>query len=63
MNNRDMNQDGVGLGLTISKNIANALGGDIKVQSEVGVGSQFTLILPSKLDEKQESDQSSIISK
>jgi len=26
---RDMNKEGVGLGLTISKNLAQALGGDI----------------------------------
>lgn len=31
MSNREMNQEGVGLGLTISKNLAKALGGDIDV--------------------------------
>lgn len=46
MSNRDMNKDGVGLGLTISKNLAKALGGDIDVESDVGIGSQFTLTLP-----------------
>lgn len=40
-----MNKNGVGLGLTLSKNLANALGGDLVVQSEVGKGSKFTLIL------------------
>jgi C4-dicarboxylate-specific signal transduction histidine kinase len=29
MKNRELNQEGVGLGLTISKNLAKALGGDI----------------------------------
>lgn len=33
MEHRELNKEGVGLGLTISKNIANALGGDIEVQS------------------------------
>lgn len=46
MNNRELNQEGVGLGLTISKNLAKALGGDINVESEIGVGSSFTLKIP-----------------
>lgn len=43
MNNRHLNKEGVGLGLMISKSIAQALGGDIYVESDVGVGSMFTL--------------------
>ena len=46
MDNRELNKEGVGLGLTISRNIAQALGGDIEVQSMVGRGSNFILILP-----------------
>lgn len=46
MQNRDMNTDGVGLGLAVSLNIAKALDGDIKVESALGIGSVFTLILP-----------------
>ncbi len=39
---RAMNMGGCGLGLTISKNIAKALGGDIKVKSSVkGKGTIF----------------------
>ncbi len=37
---------GAGLGLAISKRIAQALGGDITVESERGEGSTFTLWLP-----------------
>jgi signal transduction histidine kinase len=37
---------GAGLGLAISRGIVQAHGGDIKVQSESGRGSQFTFNLP-----------------
>jgi CheY-like chemotaxis protein len=37
---------GTGLGLSISRDLATLLGGTINVQSEAGVGSVFTLILP-----------------
>ena len=39
-------QGGLGLGLTISREIARAHGGDIQVRSEVGRGSTFTVLLP-----------------
>jgi len=37
---------GAGLGLTISKSIVEAHGGQISVQSEVGRGTTFTFTLP-----------------
>ncbi|MDC0834572.1 hypothetical protein AY599_11000 [Leptolyngbya valderiana BDU 20041] len=37
---------GTGLGLTISKRYCQMMGGDIAVNSQVDVGSEFTIVLP-----------------
>ena len=37
---------GTGLGMAISKLLANAMGGDITVESELNVGSTFTVTVP-----------------
>ena len=43
LNSKDQ---GVGLGLAISRQYARAMGGDLRVESEPGQGSTFSLILP-----------------
>jgi signal transduction histidine kinase len=42
----DHPQDGVGLGLAISRDLALGMGGDLQVHSVPGEGSRFTLRLP-----------------
>jgi len=37
---------GTGLGLSVSRGLVNLLGGTLTVESEVGVGSVFTILLP-----------------
>jgi PAS domain S-box-containing protein len=39
-------EEGVGLGLAISRDLARGMGGDLAVRSRVGEGSTFTLSLP-----------------
>lgn len=43
--------EGTGIGLSISKEIIERHGGEIFAESEVGVGSTFTIILPFIIDE------------
>jgi len=43
-------QGGTGLGLTITKELAALLGGDLSFTSEVGAGSVFSLAIPAEAD-------------
>jgi two-component system sensor histidine kinase BarA len=40
------NYGGTGLGLVICKQFAELMGGDIKVRSEKGMGTEFIVYLP-----------------
>ncbi len=44
---------GTGLGLTISRQLADLLGGEIRLVSEPGRGAEFTLLLPAVCSEEE----------
>ena len=45
------NYDGNGIGLSLARDTARAMGGDITAESEPGKGSRFTLTLPETADD------------
>jgi len=48
---------GTGLGMSITVNLINRMGGSIDVKSELGKGTRFTVYLPLKLSQKAHIDQ------
>ena len=47
---------GTGLGLAIVKRLVTALNGEIKLDSDIGLGSEFTITLPFELDQAKNSE-------
>lgn len=46
----DRSHEGIGVGLSVARRIAQLMGGDIRVMSKVGEGSEFVLALPVRQD-------------
>ncbi len=53
--------EGTGLGMTIARNIARRMNGDITVESEIGKGTQFVVTLILKLMDTEEPDTEKLL--
>jgi PAS domain S-box-containing protein len=54
---KDTLKEGTGLGLYLSRKMANLLGGELSAKSEFGKGSKFTFTLPLKFKEEQRNEK------
>lgn len=51
------NYQGSGLGMTITKNLVDKMGGTIQIESELDKGSVFTVVLPLKIAEAPQKEE------
>jgi PAS domain S-box-containing protein len=49
---------GLGIGLTIARQLVNIMGGTIDVQSQVGIGSEFSFTIPVNINLKEDIENS-----
>jgi two-component system NtrC family sensor kinase len=53
-------QGGTGLGLSITYNLTQEIGGQISVESEVGMGTSFIITLPLGIERKENNTNASL---
>lgn len=58
---RSLSTTGVGLGLSLVRDIVDDLGGSIEVSSKPGQGSTFTMTLPLRVDAASEAEAGSSV--
>ena len=56
-----MNQHGTGLGLSICKSLIELMGGSVRVESQLGIGTTFIMSLKAKSRERAPASKNAIL--